>query len=309
MTAKSRSNLQNKVIAVYGASSNIGRKFIQEALKRKAFIIAIARDTTKIVLSSKNGSDNIRIIQADLTNKSEVRNALRGHNVDITINFAVSFSKDLSKAKKVNVLGERYIIEVSKKFGVKRHIYISTIATKMLQSNPYRDTKLQAEKAVKSSGKKLSWIILRYGNVLGTPTWDQPFKFILPFLRLGIPQVPTDAKETPFHFATIDTVVEATLAAIEAKPNQTINVSDGRITIGEYLSAMEKVYKINFSFLPSHLFKFLDLHFGKSIPLIRRYSSTIEFLAHPPDFDNKTMQKELQVSPRDFQSWIKRKDK
>lgn len=300
-------NLQGKTIAVYGASSNIGSKVTTEAAIRGADVIAIARDTKKVSSHPKLAtSGSIEVVQADITQRKDVWNTLRGKHVDITVNFAADFSADFSKSQAVNVFGEQSIVDASIEFGVKRHIYISTIATLIPKPNAYRDTKLKAEEIVKVAGKKkLDWVILRYAHVLGTRTWDQPFKVILPFLRLGIPKVPTDAKDATFPYATIDTVIEATLAALHARPNQTITVYDGETTIGEYLSAMEKVYNVKRSFLPSKLLQFLDKLFGKYFPSITGYSAALDFLAHPPTFENETMKRELQVKTRHFRSWIK----
>lgn len=306
MISKFGKNLHGKTIAVYGASSSIGKIFTQEAVKRGATIIAIARHINKIPSYSKQEiAGNIEVLQADITQKQAVRKILLNRKVEITINFAASFSTDPSKAKAVNVLGEQYILDASIEFGVKRHIYISTIATQILKHTPYRDTKLQAEKIVKLAGKKLDWIILRYANVLGTKTWNQPFKIIFPYLRMAIPKVPTDAKNAAFPYVTIETAVETALAAIDARPNQTITVLDGETTIGEYLSIMEKIYDIKWSFLPSQLLQFLDRYLGKYFPGVTNIFAAVEFLAHPPMFENKTMKQELQVRTKHFQDWVK----
>lgn len=299
-------NLQRRTIAVYGASSNIGRKFTQEAASRGAAVIAVARDTSKVPPHPKRAAiGSIEVVQGDITQRKDVRKALQGRNVDATVNFAADFSADASKSKAVNVFGEQHILDASVEFGVKRHIYISTIAALIPKPNVYRDTKREAENAVRAAREdKLDWVILRYAHVLGTRTWDQPFKLRFPYLRLAVPKVPTDAKDAAFPYVTIETAIEATLAALDARPNQTITVFDGRTTIGEYLSAMEKVYDVRGSFLPSKLLQFLDKFFGKYFPPITGLSAGVEFLAHPPTFENETMRQELQVKTRHFHKWM-----
>lgn len=305
MVRKLGEKLQGKTIVVYGASSNIGRKFTQEAAMRGATVIAFARDISKI--PSHLGRANIGIIEivrGDITQREDVRKTLHGRNVDATINFAANFSTDALKAKSVNIIGEKHVLDASREFSVKRHIYISTIATLIQKPNVYGDTKRQAEDVVRDAGEKqLDWIILRYTNVLGTRTWDQPFKFILPYLRIAVPKVPTDAKNAVFPYVTIETAIEATLAALEVRPNQTITVLDGETTIGEYLSVMEKIYDVNVSFLPNRLLKFLDRLFGKYFPSFSGLAAAVGFLAHPPKFENTTMKRELRIETRDFQKW------
>jgi len=198
MIKKPPTNRKGKTIAVFGASSNIGRKFIEEAALRGIMVIAFARGTTKIT-SIHHGK--IEIVQGDITQLKNVEKAIRNKKVYATINFAASFSSNISEARAVNVEGEKNILKVSQKFGVKRHIYISTIATQMKKSSAYRDTKLDAENEVNKAGRRgLDWIILRYANVLGTPTWDHPFKIIIPYIRIGIPKIPTSSKNAPFPY-------------------------------------------------------------------------------------------------------------
>lgn len=298
-------NLQKKTIAVYGASSNIGSKFVQEAAKRGATVIAFARDTSKVPSGLKKGTTgSIEVLQGDITKRNDIRKVLRGRNVYTTVNFVASFSSDLSKSKAVNVVGEKNILDASIEFSVKRHIYISTVATLIPKPNVYGDTKRKAEEVVKAAGKKIDWIILRFPCVLGTRAWDQPFKLRFPYLRLGIPKVPTDASDADFPFVVIETAIEAILASLVARPNQTITVFDGKTTIGEYLSVMEKVHDIRVSFLPGKLFRLLDKLFGKYVPFISGVSAGVEFQAHPPRLENETMRQELHVKTRGFHKWM-----
>lgn len=306
MVSRFGKKLKGKIIVVYGASSSIGRKFIIEAAKKGLIVIAFARNINKIT-----SSKNIQLIKGDITLKKDISKSLQGRKVYATINFAVDFSPDYLKARRVNVLGEQYIIDASKKYGVKRHIYISTAATQMVKPNTYRDTKLEAENLVRETCKKynIDWVILRFANVLGTPTWDQPFKIIFPFIRLGVPKVPTDFPNSPFFYLTINTAIEATLSAIISKPNQTITVFDGTISIGQYLSVMERIFQIKKSFLSSRLLTTLDKLFGKYLPQISGYSSALEFLANPPKFENNTMKNELKLKTKPFPNSLKVRSK
>ncbi len=178
----------------------------------------------------------------------------------------------------------------------------------MPKSNAYRDTKLEAENLVKDTkGKKyLDWIILRYANVLGTRTWDEPFKLIVPYIRLGIPKVPTSIKKAIFPYVTIETVVEATLKSITARPNQTITILDGETTINKYLTAMEKVHNIKKSYMPIKPVQILHKYFGKYFPTISGLLAALEFSIHSPKFENVTMKRELKIKTIDFDKWVKK---
>lgn len=303
MARKLGKSLKGKTIVVFGASSNIGSKFVLEAVEREARIIAVARNTSKVPHPKRETNGSIEVIQADITRLRDVRKALQGHKVDATVNFAASFSGNLSEAKSVNLIGEKNILQACLEFDIKRHIYISTIATLMPKENIYGNTKRQAEEVVKTS--QLDWIILRYAHVLGSRTWDQPFKLILPYFRFAVPKAPTDANNATFPYLTIDTAIDAVFEAIYARPNQTITVFDGKITVGDFISTMEEVYKVRISFLPSKLLRFLNMFFGKYFPQVSGLSAAVEFLANPPSFENETMKQELHIQTRDFHKWIK----
>lgn len=303
MRKVSTKSLKGTTVAVFGASSNIGSKFVNEAAKRGVTIVAVARNTKKLS-SYKNTVGDIEIIHGDITKPKDVWKALSGRNINATINFAADFSGDISRAKTVNVEGEKNILDATAALGIKRHIYISTIAIQIPKPNVYGDTKRLAEEVVKKSGKSLAWIILRYAHVLGSRTWDQPFKLRFPF-GLAIPKLPTDADDVVFPYLTIETAIEATLAALFARPNQVITVFDGKITIGKYLAVMEKVYGVRMSFLPNQVIQILNTLVGRFLPFISSMAATLDFMANPPAFENKTMRKELQIETRDFDKWIK----
>lgn len=297
--------VQNKTIVVYGASSYIGRKFILKAAKKGFNVVAVFKDPKKIPKQKLRLKGTMETILGDVTDKKDVNRALQNKKVDATINFAANFSTDYSMASKINVIGEKNIVDASIEFGVKRHIYISTIATLMTKATPYKDTKLKAENLVKKSDKKLYWIILRLGHVLGTPAWSKPFKTILPILRVAISTVPTNTKDVSFPYVTLDTAIGAILAALVARPNQLITVLDERISVKEYLSTMEKVYKVRGSYLPVWLLLLLNRLFGKFLPIFKGYAAAADFLAHPPLLENQTMKRQLHIKTRDFHSWIK----
>ena len=66
-------NLKGKTIAVFGASSNIGSKFVQDAAKRGATVIAVARNVSKVPIGLENkSSGHIEVIQGDITVKKDV---------------------------------------------------------------------------------------------------------------------------------------------------------------------------------------------------------------------------------------------
>lgn len=67
-------------IAIIGASGNVGKVILKEALSRKYEVTAIVHDQSKYV----NENDNIKIIQADTFDEKSLVNAIKGSDVVIS---------------------------------------------------------------------------------------------------------------------------------------------------------------------------------------------------------------------------------
>lgn len=301
-------NLEGRRIVVFGATSKIGSEFAIEAMRRGAEVVAFERNAKKFpALPEDVNLDKIVHVEGDITDRKAVHDALVGRGADATVNFAAVFnqSSNVKKSWPVNVKGEEHVLEVSREYDVRRHVFISTSAVHIKGNNAYKVTKLEAEERVKESGIP-EWVILRYRNVIGTSDpndlWNKPFfTFEFQGRKIATPKIPL-REDAPFPFLSVPTAVEATLAALDSRPNQTITVFDGVTTVGEYIAVMRKINEIDRMFkIPSALLVQVigvgNVVLGKRFPITY---GTAKFLLNDPLLENKTMQQDLGISPRPF---------
>lgn len=125
----------------------------------------------------------LEFIKADLRNKEEFKKAFENIKADAVLHFAAlcSVNESVEQPEKYfenNVIGTKNLLEVMKEHGIKNIIFSSTCATygetqylpvdekhPLAPTNPYGQTKLEAEKVIKESG--INYVILRYFNVCG----------------------------------------------------------------------------------------------------------------------------------------------
>lgn len=299
--------IEGKKIAIFGATSKLASVTARKALAGGFEVVAFVRNAEKAALLRKRGAE---IVTGDITCQMDVRRALKGRQVDSTINFAANFdqSADPSRSRPVNVEGERNVLAATVKYGIPRHIFISSIATLMEGPNAYKDTKLEAEQLVKAS-QVPEWLILRFANVLGTSDpndlWNNPFITKTIFgKRIGFSKIPFK-KDAPFPFLGVETATDAVLISLTAKPNQTITILDGFDKLNEYLQAMIELKKIDYPIImPFSLMlgmvsagNKLARMVGGTFPLSE---GAVKMIGNMPDLESATMRRGLGIKPKNF---------
>lgn len=134
----------------------------------------------------KNGQESV-LLRADIADKKEVLNFKYGKPIETIVHLAgVISSKNNDVFKRVNVDGTRNIAELGKKLQVKRIIFISSLRVLSSFSDPYINSKREAEKIVVDSG--LPYVILRPSIIYG-PDDDKNIAFLLRLIKI-LPVVP-----------------------------------------------------------------------------------------------------------------------
>ena len=174
--------LQNKTILITGGTGSFGRAFVKY-LTRKKFglkkIIIFSRDELKQFEMQNEFSANenkiLRFFLGDIRDYERLKTALE--NVDYVIHAAAL--KQVPAAEynpiefiKTNVLGTQNIIQACLERSVKKSILLSTDKASS-PINLYGATKLCADKLFISANnikgsKKISFSVVRYGNVMGS---------------------------------------------------------------------------------------------------------------------------------------------
>jgi nucleoside-diphosphate-sugar epimerase len=125
---------------------------------------------SKIICLTRSGAHtappHVEFVRADLVDSDAYAAALRGCGIVLHL-AAVTGKSRPEDYFRVNREGTRSLIEACRRAGIKRFIYISTIATKFRDQRRYyyAQSKLHAEEVVRLSG--LSYTIVRPTMVIG----------------------------------------------------------------------------------------------------------------------------------------------
>ncbi len=157
---------QIPTLFVTGISGLVGRALLERLGPRRARILGLCRNVTAAP------GTNVELVPGDLTDPSAWEARLAG--VDTVVHVAASTGKvRAAEHERVNVGGTRLLLEAARRAGVRRFLFVSTIAATYpeLEHYPYGRSKLRAEELVRGSG--LEWSILRPTIVLGkdAPAW------------------------------------------------------------------------------------------------------------------------------------------
>ena len=178
---------------ITGGAGFLGYNLCRYLLNKKEKIKII--DIVKF--NSANIAKRIKSYKGDIRNKKDLENAMRG--VDIVVHCAAALplwkKRDIETT---NVIGTKNVLEVAKKLGVKRVIYISSTAVygipdhhpifendKLYGVGPYGETKVEAEKICEKFRKyKMVIPILRPKSFLG-PGRLGVFDLLFDWVRRG----------------------------------------------------------------------------------------------------------------------------
>ena len=210
--------LSNKIILITGGTGSFGSNFLKRLLKLKKKpkkIIIFSRDELKQFELSKiyNGKQftNIRYFLGDIRDKERLKMAFK--DVDYVIHAAAL--KQVPTAEynpiefiKTNVIGSQNIIEAAIENNVKKVIALSTDKASS-PINLYGATKLCADKLFLSANslvgkKKISFSVVRYGNVFGSRGSVIPF--FLDLVKKKQKLIITDPKMTRFNIDLDDAI-------------------------------------------------------------------------------------------------------
>jgi len=209
--------LNNKTILVTGGTGSFGKEFIKQALKnyKPKKIIIFSRDELKQYELKKNFSDKhlkiLRFFIGDVRDKERINQAL--YKVDIVIHAAALKQVDTAEYNpletiKTNIGGAENIILGCIKNNVEKVLALSTDKASS-PINLYGATKLASDKLFINAnnitgGAKISFSVLRYGNVMSSRGSVIPF-----FQKLDNEKKPlliTDKRMTRFSLTLKESV-------------------------------------------------------------------------------------------------------
>ena len=175
-------NLSNKTILVTGGTGSFGKSLIDQIIKKHKGIkklIIYSRDELKQFNLSKKYSDKkykfLRFFIGDVRDFKRLDWALK--EVDIVIHAAAlkqvpAAEYNPIEAIKTNILGAQNVIEAALNNNVQKVVALSTDKASS-PVNLYGATKLCSDKLFIAAnnfkgGKKISFSVVRYGNIFGS---------------------------------------------------------------------------------------------------------------------------------------------
>ena len=239
-------------VLVTGGAGFIG-KYLVEDLIEKNNLVTIFDDFSN---SSKKSisylvSMGTKVIEGDITNPSEIFNAVKDQ--DIVIHLAAKISvkesiKNPSETFHVNVDGTKNVLTACFKNNIKNLIVASSASvygesqsseiklsedTEKKPVSPYGESKMKMEQEIKKFilKHKIKCTILRFFNIYGIGQSDEYAGVITKFLEnisQDKPLVIYGNGEQTRDFVSIHDVVEAFYCATQSNKNGTYNIASGK---------------------------------------------------------------------------------
>jgi len=155
-----------ETLFVTGAGGFIGRHLLERMDGSGRAVVCLSRQ-------ARPEEPGRRWVQGDLAHPSSFSDALAGCEAVVHL-AALTGKARAADYERVNVEGTRALLEACRRAGVKRLLYVSTIATHYPEKRryPYARSKERGEGLVRSSS--LEWTIMRPTIVLGSGSaiWD-----------------------------------------------------------------------------------------------------------------------------------------
>lgn len=176
-----------KTACVIGGAGFLG-SHVADALSGAGYVVRIFDRRPSAWLSG-----NQQMVVGDLLDAEIVEKAVAG--CDVVYNFAALADLNEALGKpletiRINVLGNAYVMEACRKYGVGRFVYASTVYVYSRQGGFYRCSKQAAEHYVEEYQRTfgLDYTILRYGSLYG-PRADESnglFRIVKNALDTGV---------------------------------------------------------------------------------------------------------------------------
>ena len=154
-------------ILVIGGSGFLGTNVVKNLIKKKHQVVIL--DKAKSSFRDKN----LKFIRGNINN-FKLLNKIIKNKIRVIYNFAAIADIDEAMLKplqtiRINILGNVKILELCKKYKIKRYIFASTIYVHSSQGGFYRVSKQSSELFIEEYFRthNVNYTILRYGSIFG----------------------------------------------------------------------------------------------------------------------------------------------
>ena len=159
-------------VFITGATGFLGSHVVRQLLVRGHHVVAGHRANSDLWrLKAVRG--DIELVEADLSRRTSIENALRNHPPDAIINcaaYGVKYEEqDIQQAFMVNVYGTSHLILAAKETGVSRFIHIGSCFEYGNKDHPVHEDEILEPTSMygvsKASGTLLALVLSKQNNV------------------------------------------------------------------------------------------------------------------------------------------------
>ena len=204
-------------IAMTGATGFAGRHAVEALLSKGHRVRALVRDASKAALPPL-----VEPVAGDLDSADALHKLAEGADVFLHVAGAIS-AVNRAGFFAVNQIGTLNAIAAAKAAGVRRFVYVSSLAGREPTLSPYGASKASAEDIVRGAG--LSHVIVRPPAIYGPG--DRATLPLIKELTRPIAMLPTTA-DTRFSLLHVRDMASILTEACEARREGLTELSDGK---------------------------------------------------------------------------------
>lgn len=204
-------------LALTGGTGFVGQATLDAVERSGLSGRALARSVPK------DRRKGVEWVAGSLSDRAALARLVEGAEAVIHI-AGLTTALDRAHFEKPNVAGTMALVEVAKELGVRRFVFVSSLAARRPDLSAYGASKARAEKIVAASG--LDWTIVRPPAVYGPR--DKDMFELFRAARRGVVPMPPPGRASMIH---VDDLAELLLALVpggEGVGGMTFEPDDGR---------------------------------------------------------------------------------
>ena len=203
-------------IAVTGATGFVGQAVVDEACRRGVPLRALAR-------REQAACDGVEWVRGDLADRVALRTLVAGAEAVLHIAGVVN-TPDPMGFHLGNVTGTEALVEAAAAAGVKRFVFVSSLAAREAGLSKYGQSKRHAEEVVQTSG--LDWTIVRPPAIYGPR--DREILELFKAARWGVVPMPPAGRASIIHVGDLARLLLELVPSHVSTSRRIFEPDDGR---------------------------------------------------------------------------------
>jgi uncharacterized protein YbjT (DUF2867 family) len=208
--------IPKSVIAVTGATGFVGQAVVDEACRRGLALRALAR-------REQPACEGVEWVRGDLADREALAALVAGAEAVLHIAGVVN-TPDPTGFHLGNVTGTEALVDTAGAAGVRRFVFVSSLAAREPGLSAYGKSKRHAEEVVQTSG--LDWTIVRPPAIYGPR--DREILELFKAARWGVVPMPPPGRASIVHVDDLARLLLILVPGIESTSHRIFEPDDGR---------------------------------------------------------------------------------